>query len=178
MREALAARCTSRQTAGPGLPTPPGPAGHVRISAAQPRKSEARTSESRLGLPRLRGVRVAHARCASYARADTREPAQVHTNGDRKLCSDKVKGHMEWVKAPVRVPAYTIRAGDGTPSADAKAYTPGALVSIHVRVTKSDWKVRPHPARQSRRQGSGCNATLLIVPANPTTRARRSGAGS
>ena len=52
------------------------------------------------------------------------------------------QGHMEWVKAPVRTAYYTVRAGDARVADDATSYEPEKLTSIHVRVTKSDWKYR------------------------------------
>jgi len=49
-------------------------------------------------------------------------------------------GYMRWVNAPTPSEKYTLRAGDGALSADAKVYRPDTPVELHLRV--SDLRMR------------------------------------
>jgi hypothetical protein len=44
-------------------------------------------------------------------------------------------GVMSWTVAPTAASFYTLRAGDGAPANDAKSYTPGQPIELHLRVT-------------------------------------------
>jgi len=55
---------------------------------------------------------------------------------------DKGGKYMWWATAPKHSVDFTLRTGDGTPSSDAKSYTPGELLYIHVRANKRGHKFR------------------------------------
>ena len=55
-------------------------------------------------------------------------------------CLDTTDKIMDWVDAPVKTADITIRTGDGAPSEDPTTFTPGEILTLHVRVLKFHMK--------------------------------------
>ena len=47
---------------------------------------------------------------------------------------------MDWVDAPVGTRDITLRTGDGVQSKDAKTFTPGEILTLHIRVLQFHMK--------------------------------------
>ena len=55
-------------------------------------------------------------------------------------CQDTAHKVMDWVDAPVGTADITLRTGDGVQSKDAKTFTPGEILTLHIRVLQFHMK--------------------------------------
>lgn len=64
-----------------------------------------------------------------------------HINNDRTKCGTEGR-IMDWVQAPVRSDAYTLRSGNGEATEDPTSYRPGQLMTVYVHTLKFGFKFR------------------------------------
>lgn len=77
--------------------------------------------------------------CNEWAQlADQDDPNVI----DRHTCIDPDKGHMDWVKKPVRSNWYTVRTGDGELEDVITSYVPDEYVTMYVRSLEFGHRLR------------------------------------